>query len=91
VTEENGPTIFKIPFFAAVIYDFSFLIYSFKIHFVFKTYIGFSGWLLAMELLSISHILRIYLCKGFLNEGRIIPTLQVVQLLYLLCPIAVLV
>lgn len=35
------------------------------------------------------HILRIYLCKSLLNEGRIIPTLQVVQLLYPVVPIAV--
>lgn len=54
-----------------------------------KICIGSSGWLLAMQLLSISHVLGIYFCKSLLNEERLIPTWQVVQLLYPTGPIAV--
>lgn len=88
MTEENRLTMFSMLFFAAVISNFSFQISSFNIYLMFKN----------MQRLfrkAFSHVatkylsyIRIYLLKSKLNETRIIPTLQIVQLLYPVGPTA---
>lgn len=80
--EENRLTMFSMLFFAAMVSNFSFWISSFNIYLMFKNMHrlfreDFSH--VATKYLS---YIRIYLFKSMLNEARIIPTLQIVQLLY---------
>lgn len=89
MTEENRLTMFRMLLFAAVIYNFSFWISSFKINLTFKNMHGLFREAFSHVATKYLSYTRIFLFKSMLNEARIIPTLQIVQLLYPVGPIPV--